>query len=84
MFCQPIVMFSAYHELSPKWAVMANVGWQNWQQFGKVDVGVDSANPQSFTKSLHFRPSTPASGFRAWDSTLPGPGRFSFDFGVPV
>lgn len=49
------VMFSLYHELSQRWAVMANVGWQNWNQFGKVDVGVDSANPTSLTKSLNYQ-----------------------------
>jgi long-chain fatty acid transport protein len=49
------VMFSAYHELSPKWALMANVGWQNWDQFGKVDVGVDSANPTSLTANLNYQ-----------------------------
>ena len=36
------VMLSGYHELNPQWALMANVGWQNWAQFGKVDVGVGS------------------------------------------
>jgi long-chain fatty acid transport protein len=46
------VMLSAYHELSPKWA---NVGWQNWNQFGKVDVGVDSDNPQSLTANLNYQ-----------------------------
>lgn len=36
------VMLSGYHELNPHWALMADVGWQNWAQFGKVDVGVGS------------------------------------------
>jgi long-chain fatty acid transport protein len=49
------VMLSAYHELSPKWAILANVGWQNWNQFGKVDVGVDSDNPQSLTANLNYQ-----------------------------
>ena len=49
------VMLSAYHELSPKWAILANVGWQNWDQFGKVDVGVDSATPTSLTKNLNYQ-----------------------------
>lgn len=50
-----MVMFSAYQELSRQWALMVNVGWQNWNQFGKVDVGVDSANPTSLTKVLHYQ-----------------------------
>ena len=48
-------MLSAYHELSPKWAILANVGWQNWDQFGKVDVGVESADPQSLTKNFNYQ-----------------------------
>jgi long-chain fatty acid transport protein len=49
------LMLSAYHELHPKWAILANLGWQNWAQFGKVEVGVDAANPQSLTKNLNYQ-----------------------------
>ena len=49
------VMLSGYHELNAKWAVMADVGWQNWSQFGKVDIGVDSSNPVSLTKNLNYQ-----------------------------
>ncbi len=48
------VMIGVYHELSEKWAVMADLGWQNWNEFGKVDVGVDSANPSDFTTDLEY------------------------------
>jgi long-chain fatty acid transport protein len=44
-----MVMFSAYHEMSEKWAVMANLGWQDWSRFGKVDVSVNTADPRSLT-----------------------------------
>jgi long-chain fatty acid transport protein len=36
------VMFSAYHEITPKWAVMGNLGWQNWTKFGYTGVAVTS------------------------------------------
>jgi long-chain fatty acid transport protein len=51
------VMFGIYQELSAKWAVMADVGWQNWHQFGEVEVGVDSVNGQtrSGTTQLHYQ-----------------------------
>lgn len=49
------VMASVYHQLNEKLALMADVGWQNWEQFGQVDVGVDSANPQSLTTSLDYQ-----------------------------
>ncbi len=49
------VMASVYHQLNEKLALMADFGWQNWEQFGQVDVGVDSANPQSLTTSLNYQ-----------------------------
>ncbi len=49
------VMLSGYHELNAKWALMADVGWQNWSQYGKVDVGVDSAAPITLTKNLNYQ-----------------------------
>jgi len=49
------VMLSAYHELCTNWAILANVGWQNWNEFGRVDVGVDSATPTSLTTDLHYQ-----------------------------
>lgn len=49
-----IVMFSVFHELNPKWALMGNVGWQNWSQFGKVDVQVNTSNPRSLTANSHY------------------------------
>jgi long-chain fatty acid transport protein len=44
-----MLMFSAYHQLNEKWAIMGNVGWQDWSRFGKVDVGINSSNPHSLT-----------------------------------
>jgi long-chain fatty acid transport protein len=44
-----MVMFSAYHEINATWAIMGNVGWQDWSRFGKVDVGINSSNPTSLT-----------------------------------
>jgi long-chain fatty acid transport protein len=34
------VMFSVFHEITRDWAVMANVGWQNWTQFGYTGISV--------------------------------------------
>lgn len=45
------VMIGVYQDLDEQWAVMADVGWQNWSQFGKVDVGY---NGTSLTKSLSY------------------------------
>ena len=37
------VMFSVYSELSENWAVMGNLGWQNWTKFGYTGIGITSA-----------------------------------------
>jgi long-chain fatty acid transport protein len=50
-----MVMFSAYHEVNDKWAIMGNVGWQNWSRFGKVDVGVNSSDPVSLTVNNDYK-----------------------------
>jgi len=36
------VMASVYHELDGRWALLGNVGWQDWSEFGKVGVEVNS------------------------------------------
>jgi long-chain fatty acid transport protein len=48
------VMASFFHQLNPRWAVLGSVGWQDWSQFGKVEVGVDSGNPTSLTTNLEY------------------------------
>jgi long-chain fatty acid transport protein len=75
------VMLGGYHELNAKWALMADVGWQNWSQFGKVDVGVDSANPTSLTKNLNYQDTWHAAigaQYRASDKWLLSTG-FGYD-----
>ncbi len=49
-----MVMFSAYHELNRQWAVMGNVGWQQWSQFGQVDIGINTTDPRSLTANNDF------------------------------
>lgn len=49
------VTISFYHELDSKWTLLGNLGWQDWSEFGKLDVGVDSANPASFTKEMTYQ-----------------------------
>ncbi len=49
------VMFSVFQQVNDCWAVLANVGWQNWERFGMVDVGVDSADPTNFTTDLEYK-----------------------------
>ena len=67
------VMVGVYQELSPKWAVMADAGWQDWSQFGEVDVGVETVggpSKRSLTSSITRTPGTgpwaPNTGLREW------------------
>jgi long-chain fatty acid transport protein len=49
------VMFSVYHELTDRLALMANLGWQDWSRFGMVEVGVYSLTDTSLTKDLDYK-----------------------------
>lgn len=51
------VMAGFYQDLSPKWAVMADVGWQQWSQFGEVQIGVEGAGgvPRVVTANLDYQ-----------------------------
>jgi len=48
------VMLSAYHQLTDRWAVMGNVGWQEWSAFGKQDLTLSSTATTSFKKDLGY------------------------------
>ena len=50
-----MVMFSAYHDLNSRWAVMGNIGWQNWSRFGQVDIGINSNDPRSLTFNNNYK-----------------------------
>ena len=50
------VMASAFSQVDDRWAVMGNVGWQQWSRFGDVALGIeDTTNPRSLTASLPFK-----------------------------
>jgi long-chain fatty acid transport protein len=50
------VMASAFSKIDEHWAVMGNVGWQQWSKFGEVEVGIENTrNPQSLTTALDFK-----------------------------
>ena len=48
------VMFSAYHQLTDRWAIMGNIGWQEWSAFGKQDLTLSSTTSTTFTKDLDY------------------------------
>ena len=48
------VMLSAYHQLTDSWAVMGNIGWQEWSAFGKQDLTLSSTTTTTFKKDLEY------------------------------
>lgn len=49
------LLFSAFHQLNDKVAVMTDTGWQNWSAFGNPEVGINSNNPRSVTANLRYQ-----------------------------
>jgi long-chain fatty acid transport protein len=48
------IMASVYQEVVPGVAVLANIGWQNWSQFGKIDVQIANEAQTSATVDLSY------------------------------
>lgn len=49
------VMLSAYHDLDDRLAIVGNLGWQDWSEFGKSDITVKSASGSTkFTQDRNF------------------------------
>jgi long-chain fatty acid transport protein len=51
------IMVSGYQQITDKLAIMGNFGWQDWSQFGNVDISL-SVNPEttrSFNNNLGFK-----------------------------
>ncbi len=49
------LMLGVRQEIGPEWAVMADLGWESWSQFGAVEVGVNTADPVSLTTSIPYK-----------------------------
>jgi long-chain fatty acid transport protein len=49
------LMLSAYHELTDRVALMGNLGWQDWSEFGKVGVAVTSEDTSSLTVDRNYK-----------------------------
>ena len=49
-----MVMLSLHQQVTGKLAMLLNAGWQNWENFGKVDVTVSSADTRSLTTESNY------------------------------
>lgn len=48
------VMVSGYHEFTDALALMANVGWQDWSEFGQTSVSLRSTTERNVTSDRNF------------------------------
>jgi long-chain fatty acid transport protein len=48
------IMFSAYHQFNDRFVLCANVGWQDWSEFGKPDITISGNRKRSFTADLNY------------------------------
>ena len=48
------VMFSFFHEFNDTWAIMGNIGWQDWSEFGQVPVSIRSTTSATVTQDRNF------------------------------
>lgn len=48
------VMFSGYHQLTERLALCANLGWQDWSEFGKPEISISGNRNRSFTSDLNY------------------------------
>jgi long-chain fatty acid transport protein len=49
------VMVSVYREVTDRLALLGNVNWQDWSQFGEVGISVNTANPSSLTQNFNYQ-----------------------------
>jgi len=49
------VMASFYTELNDQWALLGNFGWQDWSEYGKIDVSLSSTTNPALTTNLKYK-----------------------------
>lgn len=48
------VMLSGFHQLTPRLALLGSLTWQDWSEFGKVDISIDGPIDNSATTNLDY------------------------------
>jgi long-chain fatty acid transport protein len=48
------IMASALYQLTPVLALMGNIGWQDWSQFGQTTLGISSEKQKSLAVNVNF------------------------------
>ena len=50
-----MVLVSAFHQLTDTLAIMGNVGWQDWSNYGQQEITVRSSTTTTFKTDLNYR-----------------------------
>jgi long-chain fatty acid transport protein len=48
------VMASALYDVTPKFSIMGNIGWQNWSAFGLFPIGISARKQRTVAANLNF------------------------------
>jgi long-chain fatty acid transport protein len=48
------MMSSVLYQLTSRFALMGDLGWQNWSSFGQTTLGISAKNQRSVAVNLHF------------------------------
>jgi long-chain fatty acid transport protein len=48
------MMSSVLYQLTPKFALMGDLGWQNWSAFGQTVLGISAKNQRTLAVDMHF------------------------------
>jgi len=48
------VMASVLYDVTPKFSLMGNIGWQNWSAFGQFPIGISARKQRTVTANLNF------------------------------
>lgn len=49
------VMFSVFHQVTSRFALLGNLSWQDWSEFGQVNVAVRSEDTASLTIKKNYK-----------------------------
>ena len=47
-------MASGLYQFTPEFALMGNLGWQNWAQYGQTQLGISAQTQKTLAVNLHF------------------------------
>ena len=48
------LMLSGFHQLDDRWAILGNVGWQQWSEFGKVSVTLSAEDQTTLVADRNY------------------------------